>query len=53
MNGVATEIAQKIDMLFQHDDVDTSTCEQKTQHEPTRPAADDAATRRDLLGCHS
>ena len=52
MNGVAAEIAQEIGMLLEHDDVDAGAREQKAQHEPARPAADDATARGNLLGCH-
>ena len=53
MNGIAAEIAEEVGMLLQHDDVDAGARQQKAEHEPARPAADDATARGELLGCHS
>jgi hypothetical protein len=53
MNGVAAKVAQEIGVLLKHDDVDSGTRQQEAEHEPARPAADDAATGRNLFGCHS
>ena len=52
MNGVAAKIAQEIAVLLEHDGVDAGACEQKSEHEPARSAADDAATCGELFGCH-
>jgi hypothetical protein len=52
MNGIASKIAQKIAVLLENDDVDAGAREQKAKHEPTRPAADDAATGGQLLDYH-
>src|SRR5260370_31615194 len=45
MNGIATEIAQKIAVLFEHDHINTRACQQKAEHHPGRTAAGDAASR--------
>ena len=45
MHGVAAEIAQEVGVLFQHNDVYAGTREQKTEHHPGGPAADNAAAR--------
>jgi hypothetical protein len=39
-------------MLLEHGDVDASARQQEAQHESARPAANDAATGGQLLGCH-
>src|ERR1700730_11659474 len=52
MSAVAAKIAQEIAMLFDDGDVDAGAREQETQHEPARPAANDATTGGQLLGCH-
>src|SRR5262249_45090590 len=53
MDGVAAEIAEEVGVLLEHDDVDAGARQQEAEHEPARPTADDAATRGELLGCHS
>jgi hypothetical protein len=52
MNSVAAEIAEEIDVFFEHDDVDPGAGEQESEHEPARSAADHAATCGELFGCH-
>jgi hypothetical protein len=47
MNRVAAEVAQKIGMFFKNDNVNTCSCEQKSQHHTGGSAASDAAARRD------
>jgi hypothetical protein len=48
VDGVAAEIAQEIGVLLQHDGVDAGARQQRPQHHPRRPAADDAAAGADL-----
>jgi hypothetical protein len=43
MHGIASEIAQEISMLFQHDDGNAGAREQEAQHHPGGSAAGDAA----------
>jgi hypothetical protein len=43
VNCVAPKISQKVSVLLQHDDLDAGTSQQKTQHHPGGPSADDAA----------
>ena len=53
MDGVAAKVAQEVGVLLEHDDVDAGAREQEAEHHAGRAAADDAATGRDLFGCHS
>src|SRR5262249_39063783 len=48
VHGVATEVAQKVGMLFKHDDFETCACEQQTQHHAGRTTTDDATARLDV-----
>jgi hypothetical protein len=43
VDGIAAKIAKKILVLFEHKHLHSSTREQKTKHDPSRPTADDAA----------
>ena len=43
MDGVAAEIAEKIGVLLDDDDLDAGACQQKAEHHPGRAAAHDAA----------
>src|SRR5438874_11511440 len=49
MDGVAAEVAQEVGMLLQHHEVDAGTREQKAEHEPARPSANNAAPRGQLF----
>jgi hypothetical protein len=44
MNRVATEVAQKVGMLFENDYVDSRPRKQKAKHHSSRSAAGNAAT---------
>ena len=48
MNGIAAEIAVKIGVFFQNNDVHSGTCEQITSHHARWSAADDEATDVDV-----
>jgi hypothetical protein len=52
MNGVAAKIAQEIAMLLEDDNVDAGAREQETEHEPARPASNDAATGGECSDCY-
>src|SRR4029079_11770538 len=52
MNRVAAEVAQKILVLLEHDDVDARTRQQEAKHHPGRPAARDATGGMDGFGGH-
>ena len=52
MNGIAAEVPQEIGVLLEHHDVDAGARQQQAEHEPARPATDDAATRGNLFGRH-
>jgi hypothetical protein len=43
MHRVTAKIAEEVFVLFEDDDVDTRTCEQVAEHDPSRSAAGDAA----------
>ena len=43
MDGVATEIAEEVGVLFQHRDFNACTSEQEAKHDARRTTADDAA----------
>src|SRR5512137_791719 len=47
MYGIASEIAQEIGVLFQHDDGNAGAREQEAKHHPGRSAASDTARRFD------
>ena len=49
MDGIAAKIAEKIFMLFQNQDFNARSREQKSQHHPGGPAANDAATGVDCF----
>jgi hypothetical protein len=49
MDGVAAEIAQKIDVLLQHHDVYAGAGQEKPEHDAGGAAAGDRATRGDGL----
>src|SRR5438132_7300356 len=48
MDRVTAKVAQKIFMLFEHDDIDACTCQQKAKHHARRTAAGDATSGNDL-----
>ena len=43
MHRVTAKITEEILVLFQHDSADPGARQQKSQHDPGRPAAGDAA----------
>src|SRR5262245_11949426 len=43
VDRVTTEVAQKVAMFLEHDDIYPRPREQKSDHHPGRPAADDTA----------
>ena len=47
VDGVAAEVAEEVGVLFQHQGLDAGPPEQVAEHHSRRPAADDAAARRD------
>ena len=49
MNRVTTKVAQKIGVLFQHDDIHTRAGEQKAEHHSGRSAARDATSSGDVF----
>jgi hypothetical protein len=49
MNCVAPEIAQKVRVLLEHNNLDAGASQQKAQHHAGRPSADDAALGLDGL----
>src|SRR5579862_9475860 len=51
MNRVATEIAQKVGVLFEDHDLDSGAGKQKAQHHTRRSSAHDATSSTDLLRC--
>jgi hypothetical protein len=50
MNRVAAKIAQKVRVLFEHDNFDSGASQQKSQDHAGGPAANDAAAGCQLLG---
>ena len=42
---MSPQVAQKIFVLFKHDDFDACTCEQKAKHHSRRTTTGDATTR--------
>src|ERR1700727_995469 len=51
VNVVATKIAQKIGVLFQHDDLDAGTSQKKAEHHSGGSSAGDAALG--MKGCRA
>ena len=49
MDRVSAEITQEVGMLFQHQHIDTGTCQQETKHHAGRPAPDDATALGDIF----
>jgi hypothetical protein len=49
MNRIAPEIAEEIPMLFQNQNIHAGPGQQKTQHDPRRPATDDATSGVDTF----
>src|SRR5713101_7796312 len=49
MNGVAAEVAQKIGVLLEHENVDPGPREQKREHHPRGSATRDTAARGELF----
>src|SRR6516162_1507905 len=49
MDGIATEIAQEILMLFKHNNRNARARQQDCKHHPGGPPADDTACRSDLV----
>jgi hypothetical protein len=47
MKRIAAKVAQKICVLFQHDDIDAIASQKEAQHHPRRSPADNAT-----LGSH-
>jgi len=45
VHSIAAEIAEKVCVFFEHQDLDASTRQQKAEHHPGRAADDDAAFR--------
>jgi hypothetical protein len=52
MHGIAAKIAQKICMLFQDDNTDPGTRQEKAKHHSRRSAAGDATLRGQRLVRH-
>jgi hypothetical protein len=48
MNRVTAKVTQEVRMLLQHNYLDTSARQQKSEHHPGRPTAGDATTGLDL-----
>ena len=53
VDRVASEVAEKVRVLFQDDDVDTRAGQQQPQHHPGRAATGDAAADRRHLPSHA
>jgi hypothetical protein len=53
MNGVAAEVAQKVGVLLQDDNIDAGTGQEKAKHHARRPAAGDAALCGDRCVVHT
>src|SRR5262249_48013971 len=53
MDGVAAEVAQKVSVLLEHDDIDAGARQKIAEHQPAGAATDNAAARGKLLGSHS
>ena len=51
MGGVATKIAQKILVIYQHHTLHAGTCKQESTHHTGGPAADDGTGGLDFFGC--
>src|SRR6516225_6245155 len=47
MNRVAPEVAQEIGVFFENDNIDTGSCEQKSQHHTRWSAAGNTTARRE------
>src|SRR6266853_1366419 len=53
LDCVAAEVAQEITVLFEHEHRDPGARQQKTEHDPGRAAAGDAAGDSMRLVCHT
>ena len=52
VDRVAAEVAQEVAVFFEHEHRDPGTRQQKTEHDPSRAAAGDAAGDAMRLVCH-
>jgi hypothetical protein len=53
MNRIATEVPQKVGVLFEDQDGDPGAREQQSEHHPGRAAAGDTAADGNLADAHA